>query len=336
MFTAICGLLLSVELVYRAWLYLHNCDPACYNIALFAKLDAFNRDTIYRFLARDPDVGYSLADGTLVVDEPGWNGARITIHQGVRVNPDFTPTSGRHPILAIGGSFVFGDKVSDDETWPAILERRLNRRVVNGGVSGYGPVQAVLHAEKLLKSQAYSLVILSIVVFVDLPRDRYVNFLRFHRPAVIRDDWRLRHTTFEESGKVISENFACAHPWVPEMFSWSHMAKRFFLRFGYDGRCTNITHPRAATVDEIREFAIERMAALPVNNKVILVHIPRHVFGGFSIEEARKIADAAGRHGVRVIDVYNDLKNKPLLEILKSENEVLTDLIVRKIAAMAP
>src|SRR5262249_26973643 len=153
-----------------------NCDTVCHNNTLFTKLDAFNRDTIYGFLATDPDVGYSPADGTFVVHATGWNGARITIRHGLRVNPSFTPTSGGDPILAVGGSFVFGDKVSDDETWPAILERRLNRRVVNGGVSGYGPVQAVLRAERLLKSQAYSLVILSIVVGADLPRDRYVNF----------------------------------------------------------------------------------------------------------------------------------------------------------------
>jgi hypothetical protein len=211
----------------------------------------------------------------------------------------------------------------------------LNRRVVNGGVSDYGPLQAVLRAEHLLKTQVYSLVILSILVGADLPRDRYVNFLRFYRPAVIREAGRLRHTTVEESARVVSDYFACAHPWIPELFFWSHVAKRFSLKLGYDGRCTIINHPRAATADESLELVVERVAALPVN-KVILIQIPRYSLEGVSIDEARMIRDAASSHAVRVIDVNNALKDKPILEILKSGNEVVADLIAREIAAMAP
>src|SRR5262249_44545958 len=154
----LCGLLFCVELSYRAWLYFRKCEAVCYNISFLTKLDAFNRDNIYKLVA-DSTVGYLPADGIFA-----WNGAKITIHKGVRVNPNFEPSSVDDPILVVGGSFVFGDKTSDNETWPAILERRLNRRVVNGGVSGYGPMQAVMHAEQLLKTRTYFLLILSLVV----------------------------------------------------------------------------------------------------------------------------------------------------------------------------
>jgi len=330
---ALCGFFLSIELFYRTWLYFRNCDEVCYNTAFFTKLDALNRNPVYGFLAADPILGYSPVDGTFVVREPGWNGAEITIRQGVRINPNFVPTSPDGPILVVGGSFVFGDWVSDDETWPAILERRLNRRVVNGGVSGYGPVQAVLRADHLLKVQPYSLVILSILIVGDLPRDRYVNFSRFYRPAVIREDGKPRHTTVEESGRIVSQTFACAHPWIPELFFWSHVVKRFLLKLGYDGRCNSITHPKAATVDESLEYLIERFAALPVS-KAILIQDPRYSFG-FSIDEARKIRDAANHHGVRVIDIYDSLRSTPLIKILKNGNEVFADLIAREIAPIA-
>jgi hypothetical protein len=89
----------------------------------------------------------------------------------------------------------------------------------------------------------------------------------------------------------------------------------------------------AATADESLEFVIERVATLPVN-KVVLIQYPRYSLE-FSIDETRKIRDAANRHGVRLIDMYNTLKGTPLLEILKNGNEVVADLIAREIAAMA-
>src|SRR5262245_30306251 len=53
------------------------------------------------------------------------------------------------PILAVGDSFTFGEDVSDPEIWPSTLQGRTGRRVLNGGVSGYGLDQIVLRAEML-------------------------------------------------------------------------------------------------------------------------------------------------------------------------------------------
>src|SRR5262249_40680589 len=155
-------------------------------------------EAVYGFLSADPVVGWVPADGTFVIREPGWN-ATITIRQSLRINPKFGPSVPNNPILAVGDSFVFGDQVSDDETWPALLERRLNRSVINGGVSAYGSLQAVLRAEQLLKQQQYSLIILSILINEDLRRDRGVNTSKFYRPSVISDNGHLRHTTIAES-----------------------------------------------------------------------------------------------------------------------------------------
>jgi hypothetical protein len=346
----LCGLFLALEFSYRVWLYFSNCDTICHNSAFLTKLDTFNRSFthIYGFLAPDPITGYSPADGTFVIREPGWNDATITIRQGVRVNPNFVPTSADDAILAVGDSYVFGDQVSDDEAWPSILERRLNRHVVNGGVSGYGTVQAVLHAEQLLKAGRYSLVILSILANNDLGRDRLVNnYDHFYRPVVIREGGRLRLTSVEESRRVAYENFICAHSWIPELFFWSHIAKQFFLPLGYDGRCVAVQHPKAkgVTDHEILEFAVERLATFPVKT-TILVQYPRSSFqstneAARAEDEARMIRDVANRHRVPVIDTYQALKREPLREIYiysewwphhsKKGNEVVADLIAREI-----
>jgi lysophospholipase L1-like esterase len=314
-------------------------------------LDAFSRDNshVYGFLAPDPITGFSPADGTFVIREPGWNNATITIRHGVRVNTNFAPTSADGAILTVGDSFVFGDQVSDDETWPSILERRLNRRVVNGGVSGYGTAQALLRAKQLLTAKSYSLVILSILVNDDLGRDRKVRGFVFYTPAVIREDNGLRQTTIEESRKITSENFMCGHPWVPEIFFWSHIAKRFVSPFGYDGRCTDIVHPKAATIRDILKFVVERFSAFPVN-KVILLQYPRNSFEGTTnleaIDQARMIRAEASRYGVPVIDTYGAFKHKPLHEtyiysdwgshLSKRGNEIVADLIAHKVRVLAP
>ena len=43
-----------------------------------------------------------------------------------------------------------GDEVDDREAWPAQLQGLLGRRVVNGGVTGYGLDQMVLRAERFV------------------------------------------------------------------------------------------------------------------------------------------------------------------------------------------
>jgi hypothetical protein len=72
-----------------------------------------------------------------------------TDSDGIRSNGDQKPSVERPLTLVIGDSFAFGDNVDDRDSWPAALERLLDRRVVNGGVPGFGLDQAVLWAERL-------------------------------------------------------------------------------------------------------------------------------------------------------------------------------------------
>jgi len=105
----------------------------------------------------DPLLGFVPEPGR--ADDNVW-GATVTIAaDGLRSNGPGPPPRGA-PILAAGDSFTFGDEVSDHETWPARLEQRLGRPVLNGGVFGYGLDQIVLRAEQLLeRTGANSLVV---------------------------------------------------------------------------------------------------------------------------------------------------------------------------------
>ncbi len=73
------------------------------------------------------------------------SGDSLRQHNEVRPQP---PAEGT--ILAVGDSYTEGADVEDNSSWPAHLERLVGRRVLNGGVGGYGIDQTVLRAEDLV------------------------------------------------------------------------------------------------------------------------------------------------------------------------------------------
>jgi hypothetical protein len=112
--------------------------------------------------AYDPLLGYA--------PRAGVSGVGNIWQRSVTIDADTLRENGRGrpsgaPILALGDSFTFGDEVDDADTWPAQLEARLARPVLNGGVFGYGLDQMVLRGERLLAgpARAADVVILSLL-----------------------------------------------------------------------------------------------------------------------------------------------------------------------------
>lgn len=96
----------------------------------------------------------------------------VTIKQfGIRSNgkAELPLLSSTNSVLAVGDSFTFGAEVSDHETWPAILERLTEKKVINGGVFGYGLDQVYLRAEQLIKIFHPEILIVSFI-WDDIPR----------------------------------------------------------------------------------------------------------------------------------------------------------------------
>ncbi len=146
-------------------------------LALEIGMRVASRETLApeNFLARELDLrhaAYPAAFDTRLgwVPEPGRTGRENLWHTQVTIDGDGLRGNGpaslpRNPpsILALGDSFTFGDEVSDDETWPAALERELHRSVVNAGVFGYGVDQAVLRGEQLSESLHPAVIILGLL-----------------------------------------------------------------------------------------------------------------------------------------------------------------------------
>jgi hypothetical protein len=94
---------------------------------------------------------------------PNLWGTTVTIlADGIRANRSGELPSRQRSgdlILAVGDSFTFGDQVSDAETWPALLQEMTGRRVLNGGVFGYGIDQTYLRMKGLSEKYLPTVII---------------------------------------------------------------------------------------------------------------------------------------------------------------------------------
>lgn len=81
-----------------------------------------------------------------------WGGMVRTQQFGIRSNGRNSPNYPSY-ILALGGSFTFGDQVGDTETWPSYLEAMAGTTILNAGVSGYGFDQIILRLESLIEKK---------------------------------------------------------------------------------------------------------------------------------------------------------------------------------------
>jgi len=92
-----------------------------------------------------------------------WNTSVTILKDGIRSNQNVLSKKNQKIILAVGDSFTFGDQVSDDETWPAILEDISDSRVINGGVFGYGIDQSFLRMQELTPKYRPDSIIFSFI-----------------------------------------------------------------------------------------------------------------------------------------------------------------------------
>jgi hypothetical protein len=96
-----------------------------------------------------------------------WNTEVTILADGIRSNGKDRlaneSTEKGQVILAVGDSFTFGDQVSNEKTWPAMLEKISATRVINGGVFGYGIDQSYLRMLDLAAKYRPDVIIFSFI-----------------------------------------------------------------------------------------------------------------------------------------------------------------------------
>jgi hypothetical protein len=133
----VCLTLLVCEFALRLW---HGVSPVAFSGFRHTPARAFDLFGTGRV---DRTLGWVLKEH---LDTPRFH----TLEQGIRRNG--AGQVGLRPgnILVVGSSFTSGAEVTDEQSWPAQLERLMGRPVDNAAVGGYALDQIVLRAEQLL------------------------------------------------------------------------------------------------------------------------------------------------------------------------------------------
>lgn len=118
-------------------------------------------------------------------DAPDFSHVTVTTNGlSLRMNSAETPVRETPPKgawLALGDSFTWGSEVSDNETYPAHLERIVGRPVLNAAYGGWGVGQMYLRAETLMPVLQSDVLLLS-PLSDDHLRNGYRRYGRAFKP----------------------------------------------------------------------------------------------------------------------------------------------------------
>ena len=219
---------LLVEVFYRltsfAKSFRSTCDSTLLTKTFKLNTTAFSKP---EFTAYDKEIGFDLIAGSSVsgisngADRPSW---------GFSINSKKLRTSIKNnatvKVLTVGDSFTFGDQVNNDQTWQSCINRNQTQiELFNGGVGGYGSLQALKRAGRLLKDNRYDGLILSIVSYDDIIRDRMDYMMGFPSPSLIKDQKGNLFFTPAPSPNIAGSKFSTTENISPnklEKFVYEH------------------------------------------------------------------------------------------------------------------
>ena len=139
------------------------------------------------------------------IDLPRWpKNTKVSINNmGFRNNDnEDIEFSENNRILIVGDSFAFGDQVSNNQTLPSCIERKLKIKTDNGGVGGYGAAQSILRAKYENSKRNYSTIIW-FLTFENFSQD--LNF-NSNFPTILKKDGKLYHKKIRTNNEKVYEN----------------------------------------------------------------------------------------------------------------------------------
>jgi lysophospholipase L1-like esterase len=212
-------------------------------------------------------------------------------------------------ILAVGDSYTYGDEVRDEETWPAQLQRLTGRRVLNGGVTGYGFDQIVLRAEQLTAQHKPAVLIVSFIAH-DIVRTEWRRLWWLDKPwfAIEGTELVLKGVPVPQRKKLP----AGFQRWIQDVVVG--MPWHFQTLVGYHARA----HPSGHGL-VLAERLIGRLARLGADTGVKIIVMAQHEHTTWITEPVlrsnRRIAahvlDCAAAHGLGVLDTFQRFATEP-------------------------
>jgi len=253
-----------------------------------------------------PVLGWTMRDG---VATGGFNTAQF----GVRKNSAKAIALPGDVVLAVGDSFTAGSEVVDEETWPAQLERMIDRPVINGGAGGYGLDQIVLNVERLLPIVRPKVVVVGLLVPDDVQRVGYSVYGR-PKPYFVRQGARFVQknapvptTTSGNGGAGIARAILARSVMMHVILS--RLAPDWWFSDATGQSYARVGNNPLAVSCYLLERLHNELASRDIRSLMVLQH-GGWVFarGQARSAEADGVAECAEQLGYEIVDEYESLR----------------------------
>ena len=270
--------------------------------------------------AFDPQLGF--------VSRPDFRSAEANHDpRGVRVALGEQEPAAGAPILATGDSFTYGAEVADGETWPALLQADLKRKVLNAGVVGYGLDQIVLYAERLVAQEKPGLLVVGFIAD-DLQRSEYRRLWGKERPYFELGPGKL-------DGNLVLRNVPVSEnapiPWhlrvLRDVFGWSALLETIMRRAGdpYEWQAAGVRVLPRGSGEALACPLMQRLSGLGVPTLVVGLYAPpvwrmqpRPPWIVEEIRQTRAVLACATKAGLGTLDTYETI-DRGMKELGKNE-----------------
>jgi hypothetical protein len=177
-------------------------------LAGWAPRQSDTQSPIPRVFEPDPVLGWRAKPGSYVY--PGYGDAVEPVV--ITILPDHSRSVGSGladpepsaEILLVGGSFTMGWALSDWESFPWRLQRRMRHlRVRNLGTSGYGTYQSLLSLERELPTRAPDLVLYGYMEHHERRNVASLSWLRFLAELARDDVAEVPYVTLGPDGELV-------------------------------------------------------------------------------------------------------------------------------------
>ena len=255
---------------------------------------------------------HDVADTTITINK---DGIRSNGSSEIRDVPD-----GQRPILAVGDSYTFGYEVSDNQTWPAILERLTGRKVINGGVIAYGMDQSLLMARQLIDKYNPDTLIYSFIPD-DIYRCQLSARTGVKKPYFVIDNGKLELKNSPVPRPALTDH---GDPGIRSILGYSVFVHYYMMKYGNGmwwlrgDRWKNVQEHQNIMGDEIACLIVKELADLAraKDIKVYLLAQYGENRESKSVKRTRRVLGCADHRWLTVIDLH-----KPLLEVRNSDRQ---------------
>jgi lysophospholipase L1-like esterase len=213
-------------------------------------------------------------------------------------------------ILAVGDSYTYGDEVLDKDTWPAQLQRLTGRRVLNGGVTGYGFDQIVLRAEQLTAQHKPSVILVSFIAH-DIVRTEWRRLWWLDKPwfAIEGTELVLKGVPVPQRKKKLPPRIRQRMADVLVNLPWHYGAL-----VGYHTR----VHPPGHGL-VLAQRLVERIARLRAETQVKVIVMAQHerivwideAVSRLNRRVSAHVLECAAAHGLGVLDTFQRFATEP-------------------------